>query len=234
MRGLSSDEYRQLVMSVGTHRGERKLSPVEVAGLLNKAIEAGANRKECSQALDVGPTQMSTFLRLLRLAPEVQHLADWGEGSGSTIPFSSLAQLASLEARAQDVAARAILGHRLTWKEVVQLVQVVGRSGKAIEQCIDDVVRLRPEVEIRHLFIGSLTSESLQTSLATVSQAERDSLLAEALRGILGMSEGLSGRLGTSNFTLTWDKNPAEVAGLSADAFEKAVGESVAGAIARP
>ena len=41
MRGLSPYEVRQLILSVGTRKSERPLSPVEVAKLMQKALEAG-------------------------------------------------------------------------------------------------------------------------------------------------------------------------------------------------
>ena len=52
IRGLSQPELQSLILSVGTHRGHRRLSPMEVAMLLRQAVESGTSRKvlsRCSQ-----------------------------------------------------------------------------------------------------------------------------------------------------------------------------------------
>ena len=62
MFGLSSTELQDLVLSVGTHRSERRLSPLEVACLLDRALSCGGSRKECSDVLGISLTQVGTFL----------------------------------------------------------------------------------------------------------------------------------------------------------------------------
>lgn len=227
MRGLTREELKALLLSVGTHRKERNRSPAEVAQLLQKAIDGGETRKRCADFLQLGTTQVSQFLRLLQLAPEIQHLADWGGTADSAISFSSLAQLAPLKPADQVRAAKAILEHRLTWKEVVQLTQIADRSRKSIEECIHAVVKLRPEVETKHLFIGSVNSEYLKTSLAVLAQHKRDELMQRVLRRLLGATADASGRLGAKNFTIVSDRNPVETLNMTADAFERAVNDEL-------
>ncbi len=225
MRGLSDEEQSALVRSVGTHRVQRHLSPLEVSQHLKKAIDGGSTRKECAADLQLGTTQVSEFLRLMNLTPEIQYLADWGRLTESTISFSSLALLVSLLPKDQIRAAEAILAHRLSWREVVQLVQIANRSRKAVGECIDAVVKLRPEIETRHLFIGSITSERLKMSLADLVQHGRDKLMEKALRKVLSPSVDVSGRLGVKNFTIVGSKNPAQILNMNADAFERAIND---------
>ena len=92
--GLEQKEYQDLILSIGTHRGSRRLSPLEVARLIDKALNSGATRKDCTQALQVSSTQISTFLKLLTLAPEIQYLAGWRGSKNATIAFSTMAELA--------------------------------------------------------------------------------------------------------------------------------------------
>ena len=134
--GLSGEDYRDLVLSVGTHRKSRRLSPLEVARLLAKAVAAGATRHDCATALGLGMTQVRTFLKLLDLEAEVQHLADWKGTKNATIPFSTLAELARLAPQDQMQAVDSVLRHGLFWKEVVQIVQIADRSDKAIGECV--------------------------------------------------------------------------------------------------
>src|ERR1043166_6570687 len=107
--GLSDEQCRHLLISVGTHRRDRALSPLEVAELLEKALGAGATRRQIRSVLQLGSTEVSTFLRLLELDPGIRHLAGWSGKAKSTIPFSSLAHLAGLSRSDQTAAAEAIL-----------------------------------------------------------------------------------------------------------------------------
>jgi hypothetical protein len=225
MRGLTTAEERTLILSVGTHRKDRPLSPVEVARYLEKAIAAGATRQDCAHELQIGPSQVTVFLNLLRLTPEIQDLADWGNTSQSMIAFSSLAQLASLKSKDdQIVAAHAILAHRLKWKEVVQLVQLRNRSGSSIEGCVDTVVKLRPQIDMRHVFVGAI-SNAVKNRIAHLLQRDRDELMTRSLQSILKDPSRFTARLGTERFTIVGDSDPAQSLGLSADALERLINE---------
>lgn len=201
MQGLKPQELKQLILSVGTHRSDRQLSPMEVSDLIARAIEAGVSRSECASELRIGSTQLSAFLRLQNLTPAVRHLAAWGAQPGG-IPFSSLALVAQLEGeRNQQLAADAILEHDLTWSETVQLVQIARRSDSGVREALRRVLALRPEIETRHVIIGSVQSDQLRQRLLTMSQRERDSLLMRAASEA-GLPSDLAGRLGPSMFTL--------------------------------
>jgi hypothetical protein len=234
MRGLTPEEECLLLLSIGTHRKERKLRPLEVARLVQKAVDGGTTRKECSDGLQTAATQISRFLNLLKLPPNVQGLAIWGTSSASGIPFSSLAQLAGLKEASEQVrAARAILANRLSWKEVVQLVQLKNRSNKSIEEAIEAILKLRPQVERRHIFVGSIIYDAVRSALSSLTQAERDKSLGRVLPKILGEREGYVGRLGTNSFTLVGPEEPARLVDLSPDAFETALNEALREEIGR-
>lgn len=227
MKGLTPEEYKALLRSVGTHRAERLLSPLEVAHFLKRAVAAGSTRKQCAEALNLGQTQVATFLKLLDLAPDIQHLADWGRSTNASVSFSSLAELAQLSQPKQSEVANAILRYGLTGKEVVQLVQIANRSKKPIAKCIDDIIRLRPQVETRHLFVGAITSESLRQHIESCLQSERDKQFEEALTMILGRRGLVSGRLGSTNFSILSSQALSKLLGLSPDELEQAVNDAL-------
>lgn len=227
MQGLTPEEHKALLRSVGTHRGERVLSPLEVARLLKKAIADSSTRKQCAKALNLGQTQVTTFLKLLDIAPEIQHLADWGGSANASIAFSSLAELARLGQSEQVEAANAILRYGLTWKEVVQLVQIADRSGQPIGLCKDEILKLRPQVETRHLFVGAIISESLRRYIESCLQSERDKLLEDALAKLLGRKGLVNGRLGAKNFTIISSQDVSKLLGLDPDELEKAINEAL-------
>ena len=223
--GISAEEYRDLVLSVGTHRKSRRLCPLEVAHLLAKALAAGATRHDCATELGLGQTQIRTFLKLLDLAVEVQHLADWKGTKNATIPFSTLAELAQLAPSDQIQTATSVLRHGLTWKEVVQIVQIAKRSDKAISECITDVLNLRPEVVTRHLFVGAITSECLSRQMKSINQGERDRLLARAMSRLVGSSYPAQGRLGEGKFTILSDHDLPRLLDTDPDELEKTINE---------
>lgn len=205
MRGLSAEEKRRLILSVGTHRAHRAYTPVEVAQCFQKAIDAGSSLQECAEAVQFeGTTMVTRFLRLLHLPPEVQHVVDWGQ-SGSTLGFTSAFELSRLPSAEQAPATRAALEHRLSASEIRQLVQIRQRSGRPIEESIASVLRLRPTVERRHVVVGAISAGELGAALSTMPQGTRDQLLAEVVRQLWPEAADFSARLGTDRFTIVGD-----------------------------
>ena len=229
MVGLTAKEIQDMTLSVGTHRGTRRLSPLEVASLIDKALTIGASRKECALALGIGPTQVSTFLKLLNLQPEIQHLADWRGTKNASIPFSTLAELARLSPNDQAKAAEAVLRHDMKWKEVVQLSQISDRSEQGIEDCIDSVLRLRPQIETRHLFMGVITSDPLKTHLRAIPQSERDVLMERTLRRLVGPEYDARGRLSDREFTVLSQHDLPRLLSSTADQLQQAVNDTLEG-----
>ena len=74
MEGISAHELQGLILSVGTHRGARPQSPVEVGQLIQRAMSSGVSIQDIAGKLKIGRTQVSAFLKLLDLTKEIQHL----------------------------------------------------------------------------------------------------------------------------------------------------------------
>ena len=220
MKGISTQELQALILSVGTHRANRPLSPLEVAQLVSKAMECDTSIEDCAMALGVGHTQVRTFMKLLDLTTEIQHLADWRGSNNASISFSSLAEVARLRPPDQVSVAEAILAHSLKWKEIVQIVQISQRSCRGANKCINDVLALRPQVETLHLFIGSITSESTTDAILALLQTKRDQLMVRAIREVFGSDYKVTGRLGPSRFTLLSNHNISSLLGISPDDLE--------------
>ena len=207
LAGLTALELGRLRMSVGygTHKKGRPLSPMEVGLLLRRVCDAGVSLADCAAAVNLGGTgHIGRFLRILDLPDDLQHLVDWGSGK-DFIGFSSAVELVRLrDADDQHAVARAILADGLNSKEVRQVGQLRMRSGRPIEACVKEVLGMRPIIEKRYVFIGSVVDPEMQGALAALSQAKRDSIL-EA--GIIGLDlEGATGRLGKRFFTLVGDE----------------------------
>lgn len=200
---LEPHDLRGLILSVGTHRVERQLSPLEVGVLVRKAVLRGTNLKEMAEATQLeGTTQLSRFTKLLELPAETHHLIDWGKsvaGVGFTAAFE-IARLSGAEDKREAMAA--VVEHGLSSAEARSLVQLRRRGAASIRECVDAVIRMRPTFEVRRVFIGSVTSSDARAALATKTQAARDALITACMK-INGLGDPrISAKLGTDRFTI--------------------------------
>ena len=205
--GLTSLEIGRLQMSVGygTHKKGRPLSPVEVGTLLHRTRAAGASLEHCAEALNLdGTSQLSRFLRILELPPDLLHLVAWGR-SRDSIGYTTAVELVRVaDADDQRAIANAILEEGLRTAEVRQVAQLRRRSERLIQECVDEILGMRTTVERRFVFIGAVGDEQVHALLANLTQTERDRLLKTSIEaaGIVGAS----GRLGERLFTLVGDE----------------------------
>ena len=193
-------------MSVGygTHKKGRPLSPIEVGLLLRKARLSGVSLAECAKAIQLkGTGHIGRFLRIVDLPSDLQHLIDWGSGK-DFIGFSSAVEMTKLEdTEDQHAVADAILSNSLSSKEVRQVAQLRHRSGRNIKACLQEVLNMRPKVEKRYVFIGSVASENVEV-LQEFTQPDRDMMLAAGMESV-GLRSA-TGRLGARFFTLVGDE----------------------------
>jgi hypothetical protein len=230
VKGLSQEEHQRLLLSVGTHRGQRPLSPIEVASLFAKVLAAGGSLSDCASAASLeGTTQVSRFLRLLKLPGAVWHLVGWGSVAG-TVGFSSGAEIARLENNAEEEAlVNGVLINRLSGSEVRQVVQLRKRSKRTLEECLSEVVGMRPRVEKRYVYVGAITNDALKKSLAALTQAQRDQLLGKAVGAVLGAKGLALTRLGTDRFTLVGSAEFGEAMTRQKDSLEQEINTALAG-----
>lgn len=203
LQGLTPETHRGLLLSVGQRGGTRPLSPVEVGSGLKAALSAGTPAAELAAILHLdGSSMITRFVRLLELPAEVLHLVDWGQ-TDVTISFTAASEISRLKAHDDQVnLSRRALEAKLTTGEVKAVVQLRKRSRKALEECISEIMSLRTETVVRHVFLGGVTGEDLIAQLTARSQIERDKLLSDALTDLVP-GANISGRLGADRFTLS-------------------------------
>jgi hypothetical protein len=181
MKGLSVNEMRDLIISVGTHRGQRKLLPINVAKLIQKSLISGSSLDEVSEQITLSKRVIQKFISLLSLPIEIQSVVGWGSDP-TTISFTAAAEIARLEAENEkQILAKAALETSISVPEMKQVVQIRKRSGKSIDQSIEAVLKQRVEIERRHLIIGKLISEDLLAQIPVISQSDRNQLLSRVL-----------------------------------------------------
>ena len=207
LAGLSTLELGRLRMSVGygRHKKGRLLSPIEVGVRLRRACDAGISLRDFATAVNLhGTGHIGRFLRVLNLPDDIQHLVDWGTGK-DFVGFSAAVELERLhDADTQRAVARSILADGLNSKEVRQVGQLRMRSGRTIDACIKEILEMRPTIERRYVFIGSVVDQTVEDALTEVSQAERDAILESGAK-LLDL-RGATGRLGKRFFTLVGDE----------------------------
>ena len=213
MKGLQSNEIRLLILSVGTHKSKRPLSPVEVGKYIQRALDAGETRATVAEKLLLDDaTVIGRFVRLLDLPPQVLQLIGWG-ADPATVSFTSASDIARLESKSAQIAiAKAALENRLNKSEILEVIQITERSRRPIESCIEEVLNQRPIVERRHVIIGELQSDSLIETLTQMSQFQRNDLLLSALARYGLNTSILGAKLGDRYFLLVGD-----------DAFQTAI-----------
>ena len=121
-----------------------------------------------------------------------------------------------------------LLAHKLTWKEAVQLVQIAMRSGNPIEECIAQVLNLRPQIITRHLFVGAVTNTQTRAWLHTIPQNQRDGFLSNALRKLTGPDYPTNVRLGVDEFTVLSDHALPTLLGLQPNDIEASINQTLA------
>lgn len=203
MQGISTDTQRKLLLSVGSHRSKRPLSPVEVGEAVQALVDAGSSLGEVAESLHLEDTSVLTkFLRLVRLTPEIRHVVDWGRSS-STIGFTAASEIGKLSDPVEQAQlCQAALAHQMGSGEVKQVVQLHNRSKRAVNACIDEILRLRPEVQRFHVLLGAIRSPEVRARLAELEQSERDYALRTVVQSAFpGLK--FDCRLGTDGFTIT-------------------------------
>ena len=224
---LPPESQRDLILSLGTHRTRRRLSPVEVARLIDDIYRKGTSFREIAQLVNFGSTStLREIHRLLALSPDIQHLVGWGKPNASTLPMKSAQQIARLSSWSDQLAAaQATLLHELTSEETRQLVEMKIRSLEPIDDCVHAVLRLRPTVERRYLYLGAVTSNQVCQHLESLAQVERDEFLEAGINHCFGKWPQWSGKLGPSRFAITGGQEFAEAIDELPTGFEQAISQ---------
>jgi hypothetical protein len=232
VRGISTDIQKKLLLSVGSHKASRPLSPAEVAEAVQASLDAGSTLQEIAEFLHLEDTSVLTkFVRLLRLSPEVRHLVDWGK-SESTIGFTAASEVARLDKPVEQMQlCQAGLQQQLGSSEMKQILQLHRRSGQSIEDCVAEILRLRPRVQRVHVFLGAVTSPELRKRLSAISQADRDTAMRSAVKSAFPRLTRFGCRLGSERFTVTGDDGVSTELAQGGKDFEAAINDALAEAV---
>lgn len=219
--GLTAGEARDLILSVGTHQGKRRLRPRQVAALLAKALDSGASRASLAESLGLRDSSMiGRFLKLNQIPEGASDLVGWGRTPGE-LSLSVACEVAVAQPEDRDLLAAAAQAHRLTKEETRAVVQTRARSGRSLEDSIRAIVELRPEIVRRYVVLGAIESQSLRRALARFGHADRQDLFADVL---VGLDLQASGSLRPTGFSVSRLDEPLP----PAEGLEAAIAEGLA------
>jgi hypothetical protein len=229
VRGISTDIQKKLLLSVGSHKATRLLSPVEVAEAVQASLDAGSTLQQIAEFLHLeGTSVLTKFVRLLRLSPAVRHLVDWGR-SQSTIGFTAASEVARLnDHEGQMQLCQAGLQHQLGSSEMKQILQLHQRSRRPLTDCVAEILKLRPSVQRVHVFLGAVTDPGMRRRLAAVSQLDRDVAMRNAVQRAFPRLAKFGCRLGSEKFTITGDEDVSAQLAQGGKDFEAAINKALA------
>jgi hypothetical protein len=198
--GLEQSEVELLTISVGTHRPRRPLQPIEVAELLDKALQAGATADFLSDSIGLSKSMMGSFRRLSKLTNRIRSMVSWHR-SRSQLTLETANFIARLSEDHQDPIVDLILSREVTGAELRSSFQRSKSGQMPLVDAISEIVGRRPEVITRHVFIGSLIDVQLIEAMSMRTQNERDLALKRVCLKLF-TEEFMSGVLGATQFTI--------------------------------
>lgn len=197
---------KKLILSVGTHKGNRRLSPVEVACGFNDLKMAGMSSSDIAKLVLFKDTSMVLkFLSLTKLNPKIHHLIDWGRQRGCSISFSTAVEMVKLDQSEQEIFCEMVLSNCLTKNETIQIVQIRNRAKKTIAECVEDVLRLRTRIVKKYCCVGVVLDSELKKTLSRSTQIERDKFFRMTLQENLKCGDDWGGHLGVGRFSIVGD-----------------------------
>lgn len=231
----NEDKWRDLVLSIGTHRRIRRLSPVEVATLLSETIKKGEKygvlKEEIAKELQLRDTSMMyKFLSLLKIPKEFYQLIVWGNKKNK-ISFSSAFYTSHLSDKEMTYFLESILSYDLTKNEARQVSELKRRSNFDIKKCIDEVLLGRPIIREQTMFIGLIKDKTFLNKLMDVPPNLRNIKFNQYLGDIFKGINISSARLSNNRFIFVTNnagiKKISEISSASKRSIEQFVREKL-------
>ena len=175
-------------MSIKVKGSDRPLTPIEVSkGISEFKKELNGDYDELSKRLGVSKDIIKDFEELLSLPAEIQDTIAFGTSKSDSgkLSFTTAAIIAELK-DSEDMlkVGLAVLSfpRPITKTEVDNIVSLKRRnSEKSIEDCIAEIVKMRPNIVRHYLFVSSLDEDIRKqlTQLSLQNHKEVDSLALE-------------------------------------------------------
>ncbi len=183
------DEFAKLLETVGSHKKERPLTPIQTAKDLRILLdECEGSIDEVAERLPVVASTIRLFLNLLKLPKTVHGIIGWGETDTIRLTFISASFITRLKnASDQEVLAKVAQAHSFKKREILDVIALKKRNpDKPIEDCIESVVHFRPRIEKGYLVITNIKQNTLSLLKKLNKNGRKiEDLICDAMESIL-------------------------------------------------
>ena len=220
---ISPDERKNLILTLGTHRKTRRLSPVEAAQIIDKAISGGMSREDVASLCLVSVDMVMKIRKLVTLTPGVRHMIEWGGGPSTVSPSVGTEIARLVDSSHQEQLCALSLQWKLIKREVLAIIDFVNRLGLSVDNAVERVVSQRTVKKQLYVVVGALLDLELTRALDNLPQNQRNDLLNRAVKRLYAGTREWGSSLGASRFTLTGDRVFADFIGRLPEGAEQTI-----------
>ena len=202
---LTPDEWRDLKLSVGTHRSKRRLNPIEVAKLIERLLNKDILYEKISEEILLSVDMIKRFENLLELPEKYHSYISFGR-KNNCIPFSTAAYIADLESETErNQLFNEIFSRKLTKNEVQQIIELKNRSNMNILNCVKEIIKDRPIIEERNMFIGRIYEEDIKSFIKDPNWNKINKIFLPFLKNLFPNVLFYSGNVSKDRFIIVTD-----------------------------
>ena len=182
------DLYAKLLCSINVPGRNRPLSPAEVSSLIRRMMKEGMSVQEVSERVSVSKDTLSRILSLSKLPPEYQNVVVWGTSTDCGVSFSTAAKVAQLsEPGDMKTLLGASMEHKFTKSEIESIVALRrAKRGPDMAGCIEKVRSIRVRANPKHVYVITVSRETMSKLEASAPPDEAAALLRGAVSERLG------------------------------------------------
>jgi len=167
------DLYAKLLNSIQVGGTNRPLTPFEVSTLIGRMIDECGSKTQVLERLPIKSDMLEQFLKLQEIPKGYQNVIVWGTSTTEGISFTSAVRIARLkDSRDKEILSDASMMNKFSRKEIENIVALKNKTEISIEDCIEKVVKFRPVVEHRYMFIFDIDAEFVKRLSDTITPKE--------------------------------------------------------------
>jgi len=204
---LTPEEWRKIIISIGTHSVKRPLSPIEVGKFIHKLIisakKKNVSERQIALELQLRDTSMiRRFDNLNNIPEEFNDFIIWGNKDGF-ISFTSASFATELSSK-NDIGSllQSIIEHKLNKNEVRQIIEFKRRTNSSIEECLKEILLARPKIIHRYMLMGSLSDVKFKEKFLNMDKFEKNNLFFKFLKNQYPLIEIYVAHISESRFSI--------------------------------
>ena len=177
------DIYAKLLNSIQGGGTNRPLTPFEVSKLMVRMIDECGSKTEVLERLPLKLEMFEEFLKLQKIPKGYQNVIVWGTSTNEGISLTSAIRIARLkDSHDMEILLDASMTHKFKKLEIENIVSLKNKTEISIEECIEKVVKFRPVIEHRYMFVFDIDPNFVKKlSAKTISKEESPVIILKGL-----------------------------------------------------